>query len=62
MKTAVQSMDELHPVPGGNLVGYIYCPADQEGAPYLLQENLFGCEQHRILAKITNFLKQKEKI
>lgn len=37
MKIAIQSVDELHPVPGGNRVRNIYCPPDQEGAPYLLQ-------------------------
>lgn len=31
MKTAIQSMDELHPAAGENLVADIYCPPEQEG-------------------------------
>lgn len=52
MKTIIQSVNGLHLVPDGNLVRDIYCPPDQEGAPYLFQEKLFGSEQHRILMKI----------
>lgn len=48
MKTIIQSVNGLHLVPDGNLVRDIYCPPDQEGAPYLFQEKLFGSEQHRI--------------
>lgn len=31
MKTAIQSVDELHSAAGGNIVADIYCPPDQEG-------------------------------
>lgn len=61
MKTAIQSVDELHPVPGRNLVRDIYCPPHQEGAPYLFQDNLFSSEQHSILTKMIDSSKTKGK-